>query len=200
MNKKAYSSVIKKVPFKYPVAKKIANLMLNGCDRNEIARKCTEENYIEIDSIARRREITNAVYNRLSSLDQFLLQHFYSDDVATSKFILAYSIIKTDALFFDFIFEVYREALMGSKDYISMDDFDTFFASKKETDLIVAGWGDFTLECLTKGYRNILVESGLGVRDRRNIKAVKMMIHPLVEEHIALIGDGDYLKALLGGE
>lgn len=200
MNKKPYSSVIKKINFKYPIAKKIAKLMLDGLDRNEVYQKCYDENYIEIESEERRREITNNVYNRLLSLDDFLLQQFYSGDVDTSKFILVYAIMKSDTLFFEFMFEVYREALVGNKDYISIDDFDNFFAGKKESDLIVAGWGNFTLECLTKGYRNILVESGLGTRDRRNIKAVKMMIHPLVEEHIALIGDNDFLKAMLGGE
>ena len=81
-----------------------------------------------------------------------------------------------------------------------MDDFDDFFESKKQTDLIVAKWGKFTLECLTKGYRNILVDSGLGRRERKNITVSRVMIHPVVEEHIELIGDKDYLKAMLGGD
>ena len=81
-----------------------------------------------------------------------------------------------------------------------MDDFDDFFESKKQTDLIVARWGKFTLECLTKGYRNILVDSGLGRRERKNIIVSRVMIHPAVEEHIELIGDKDYLKAMLGGD
>ena len=79
-----------------------------------------------------------------------------------------------------------------------MDDFDNFFAEKKQSDLIVAQWGDFTLRCLTKGYRNILVDSGLGARDRRTIRVEQMMIHPSVEEHIAEIGDKQYLQIMLG--
>ena len=71
---------------------------------------------------------------------------------------------------------------------------------KKEIDPIVAKWGNFTLNCLAKGYRNILVDSGLGVRERKLIKVSKIMIHPAVEEHIALIGDKKYLQAILGGE
>ena len=67
-------------------------------------------------------------------------------------------------------------------------------------DLIVAKWGDFTLQCLTKGYRNILVESGLGRRERKTIIVERVMIHPAVEEHIELIGDKNYLKAMLGGD
>lgn len=200
MNRKPYSSIIKKTPFKYPIAKKIAKLMLNGLDRKEVYKECFDNNYIEIDSEERRREITNILYERLCSLDNFLLSEFYNSDVTTSKFILVYAIAKTDSLFFDFLFEVYREALLGERNYLTIDDFDHFFTVKKENDLIVSKWGKFTLECLTKGYRNILVDSGLGARERKTIKVSKMMIHPAVEEHIALIGDKEYLHALLGGD
>ena len=201
MNKKPYSSAIKKTPYKYPVAKKIAKLMLDGLDYDQIYNKCFDENYVEIDSLERRREVTNVVYNRLCALDEYLLNEFYDGDVATSKYILVYAIAKTDTLFFDFLFERYRDALMNpERHYLSIDDFDDFFESKKQVDLTVAKWGDFTLKCLTKGYRNILVESGLGRREKKIIYVERVMIHPAVEEHIYLIGDRDYLKATLGGD
>jgi len=198
MNRKPYSSAIKKTPFKYPIAKKMAKLMLGGKDRNAVFEECYNNNYIEIESEDRRREITNVLYGRLCALDDYLLSELYNGDVATSKFILAYAIAKTDTLFFDFMAEVYREALLGDKHYLSIDDFDNFFAAKKQNDLIVAKWGDFTLKCLTKGYRNILVDSGLGVRERKTIVVERMLIHPAVEEHIAEIGDKEFLQAMLG--
>ena len=198
MNRKPYSSAIKKTPFKYPIAKKIAKLMLDGLDREDIYKECFENNYIEIESPDRRREITNVLYGRLIALDPFLLSQFYNGDVATSKFILAYAIAKTDTLFYDFLMEVYREALLSDKNYLSIDAFDQFFEIKKQTDLIVAKWGEHTLQCMTKGYRNILVDSGLGVRERRNIVVERMMIHPSVEEHIKEIGDNEYLQVMLG--
>lgn len=200
MNRKPYSSAIKKTPFKYPIAKKIAKLMLDGLDRSEVYKKCFNENYIEIESEQRRREITNVIYDRLCVLDSFLLSEFYNGDVATSKFLLVYAIAKTDPLFFDFLFEKYREALMSERNYLSIDDFDNFFEAKKQTDVIVAKWGAFTLQCLTKGYRNILVDSGMGHRERKNIVVNKLMIHPAVEEHLDLIGDHEYVKAILGGD
>lgn len=198
MNKKPYSSAIKKTPFKYPIAKKIAGLMLERLDYDVVFQKCFNENCIEVDSEERRREVTNVIYNRLVSLDEYLLSYFYNGDVSTSKFILVYAIAKTDSLFFDFMFERYREALLNDKHYLSLDDFDDFFAVKAESNLIVAGWGAHTLHCLKKGYRNILVDSGLGTRERRNIAVQRMIIHPEVEEHIATLGDQEYLRALLG--
>lgn len=198
MNKKNYSSAIKKTPFKYPIAKKIARLMLDDLDRKEIYNECFNNNYIEIESLERRREITNVLYERLASLDSFLLSQLYNGDVTTSKFILAYAITKTDTLFYEFMLEEYRDALVGDKNYLSSDDFEMFFEHKKQTNLIVAKWGEHTLRCLMKGYRNILVDSGLGVRERRNIVVKRMMIHPVVEEHIADIQDMNFLQIMLG--
>ncbi len=198
MNKKVYSSSLKKTPYKYLIAKKIAKLMLQKMDRAEVYAECYTNNYIEIDSADRRREITNITYERLLRLDDFLLKQFYEGDVETSKFLLVYAIAKTDRLFFEFMFEVYREALMGDKSYISLDDFDAFFLGKKESDEEVAKWGEYTVSQLAKGYRTVLADSGLGQRDKHNIKALRVMIHPAVEEHIKLIGDGEFLKALLG--
>lgn len=198
MNKKPYSSAIKKTPFKYTISKKIAKLMLDGLDRTEVFNKCFDENYIEVDSVERRREITNVVYERLVGLDKYLLSMFYNGDISTSKFILVYAIAKSDSLFFDFMFEVYRDALLNEKKYISIDDFDNFFQVKSESDPIVSKWGHFTFDQLSKGYRNILVESGLGHRVKRNIVVDRAMIHPDVEDHIKLIRDKEFLQALLG--
>ena len=50
MNKKPYSSAIKKTPYKYPIAKKIAGLMLDGLDYDEVFKKSFNDNYIEIES------------------------------------------------------------------------------------------------------------------------------------------------------
>ncbi len=198
MNKKPYSSAIKKTPYQYVISKKIAKLMLEGLDRSEVYKKCFNENYIEVDSLERRREITNVVYDRLLELDEFLLKQFYEEDVSSSKFILVYAIAKNDSLFFDFMFEVYRDTLLGDKKYISIDDFDIFFESKKQSDPIVSKWGHFTIDQLSKGYRNILKESGLGHRVKKNIYVDKAMIHPSIQEHIELIHDNEYIQALLG--
>lgn len=198
MNRKVFSSAIKKTAFKYLTSKKIALLMLQGMDRNEVYHKCFDENYIEVDSEQRRREITNVVYERLAELDKYLLGQFISGDVDTSKVILVYAIAKADSLFFDFLYEVYREALLTERDYITLEDYEVFFASKKQTDSIVSQWSDKTIEDLSCGYRNILADSGLGIRSKRSIVAKRVFIHPDVEEYIKQIGDMEYLKAILG--
>ena len=198
MSCKVYSTAIKKTPYYYNISKKIGTLMLSKWSREEVFVDAFDKNLIEIDSLQRRKEVINVIYNRLAQLDKFLLAQFLNADVSTSKFILVYAIAKSDALFFEFLFEVYRESLLGEKDYISLDDFDGFFNGKKENDATVLKWKDNTIKQLTTGYKNILINSGLGIKDVKNIQTVRPLIHPNIEEHIDMIGDKEYLKAILG--
>ena len=97
----------------------------------------------------------------------------------------------------EFLLIQYREALFGKR-YISISDFDDFFALEKEKIPVVASWGKTTLTQLAGGYRNILVESGLGKRIKKNIFVDKPIINPTVVKHIESRGGKPFLQAVLG--
>lgn len=198
MNKSKTVSTIKKNPLNYLKSKMVAEMVYKGMDKNQIFNECFNENRIDIKSLERRREITNEIYRRISNLDSYLIKEFLEQDIITSKLILIYAIAKTDDLFFEFLVEVYRNTILGDKQYISMDDFDRFFQAKKETDLVVSKWSTTTIEQLAKGYRKLLIDASLGVRNIKNIYVTKPMIHPSVMKHIEKIGDYKYLQAILG--
>ena len=132
MKRQEYSSTIKAIPYMFYNSKKIANLMIDGKTGKELKKHCLEMNVIGVDSIERNKEVTSKIYDRLNRLDTYLLNQFIVSDVITSKFILLFAIMKQDKLFFEFVFEVYREAILNDKKYISIDDFDNFFKIKKE--------------------------------------------------------------------
>jgi len=192
------TSQLKKVPFFYNKSKMIARWILEGEDMHQIYQKCLTENRIQIKSFERRREITNHLYQRLLKLDHTLIKYFLELDIITAKFILLYAVAKHDTLFTEFLFEVYRNALLSEKKYISMDDFDVFFTTKKETNYYVGKWSNTTIELLSKAYRKMLVDSALGVRKVKNIYVKQLVVHPEVSKYIDQIGDYKYLQAILG--
>ena len=200
MNKSEYSSAIKKTQFCYLASVKIAKQIRKGLVYEDVFAGIFDKNTIGIASEARRREVINVVYSRVKNLDEYLLKAFLDGSVMTSKFILVYAIAKTDKLFTEFLFSLYREALIGEKKYISISDFEDFFDAAKERNKAIAKWSQYTISDLAGGYRNILVESGLGHRVRKNIYADRALIDPAVVEHIREIGDGEYVRALLGEE
>lgn len=198
MNTKEYSSAIKKTPFEYVPSKKIANLIREGKLYEEAYKMCFDDNLLQITSEQRRQEVFNVVYDRMIGLDDYLLNEFIDGSLNTSKFILVYAIAKNDQLFFEFLLDKYREAILGNKEYISISDFDEFFSSAKERNPIVAKWADITLKHLRGGYRNIIIDSGLGHREKKLIYVDKASVNPGVIEHIKKIGDASFLKAVLG--
>jgi len=198
MNKKIYSSAIKKTPFEYLQSKKIAKGIYDGLIYDESYLKFVTNNVLNVVSDQRRQEIFNVCYDRVVSLDQFLLKNFINGSVSTSKFILVYAIAITDALFMEFLLMTYREALIGNKKYISISDFDDFFNLMKEKNRVVAKWGKTTITQLSGGYRNILVESGLGKRIKKNIYPTKTIVDPNVIKYIKENNGEAFLQAVLG--
>ena len=198
MNSIKVTSTIKKIPLNYLRSKKITKAILQGFDKFQVHEHFIKEDKIEIESFERRREIVLEIYRRIISLDTFLQKQLLESDIYTSKFILVYAIAKNDILFREFLSEVYRNTLLSAKRYISMDDFRTFFIRKKESYVTVNKWSITTVELLSKGYRQILTESNLGIRKEKNIYVNRVNIHPIVFNHIKAIGDSSYLQVILG--
>ena len=198
MNKKVYSSAIKKTPFEYLPSKIIAKMIQNGLLYEEAFDRCVNQNELNVVSDERRKEIFNVCYDRLVNLDNTLLKEFIDGSISTSKFILVYAIASKDPLFLEFLLIQYRDTLLGNKKYISISDFDDFFNLMKEKNAVVAKWTDTTLKQLAGGYRNILVESGLGERIKKNIYSRNVIVSPNVIKRIENIGDKAFLQAVLG--
>ena len=198
MNKKVYSSAIKKTPFEYLPSKIIAKMIQNGLLYEEAFDRCVNQNELNVVSDERRKEIFNVCYDRLVNLDNTLLKEFIDGSISTSKFILVYAIASNDPLFLEFLLIQYRDTLLGNKKYISISDFDDFFNLMKEKNAVVAKWTDTTLNQLAGGYRNILVESGLGERIKKNIYSRNVIVSPNVIKRIENIGDKAFLQAVLG--
>lgn len=198
MNKKVYSSAIKKTPFEYLPSKIIAKMIQNGLLYEEAFDRCVSQNELNVVSDERRKEIFNVCYDRLVNLDNTLLKEFIDGSISTSKFILVYAIASNDPLFLEFLLIQYRDTLLGNKKYISISDFDDFFNLMKEKNAVVAKWTDTTLKQLAGGYRNILVESGLGERIKKNIYSRNVIVSPNVIKRIENIGDKAFLQAVLG--
>ena len=101
-----YSAGMTSRPFWYIEAKKTAKYMIDGLNKEEIRKIIIEENIFQAPSEERANQIFNTIYRRLSSLDAIFLERITLSDVATSKILVLFSIMKNDRLLFEFMFEV----------------------------------------------------------------------------------------------
>jgi hypothetical protein len=156
-----YSAGMVSKSFWYLETKKTAKYMLSSFEKSEIRQLILMENIYQTPNECRAIEIFNVVYKRLSSLDEFLLTTVVHTDITTSKVLVLFSIMRTERLFFEFVYEVFREKIILG-DYMLQDrDITSFFEHKKVQSEIVANWTEATIERLKQCYTRVLYEAGL---------------------------------------
>lgn len=156
-----YSAGMVSKPFWYLETKKTAKYLLEGLEKDMIKNLVINDNIYQTPTDYRATQVFNTVYTRLKSLDDVLLTSVVNADVATSKVLVMISIMKTNRLFFEFMYEVFREKLILG-DYILKDrDLNIFFDHKKVQSDIVSSWTEATIQRLKQCHTRVLYEAGL---------------------------------------
>ena len=125
-----YSAKLTAEPFLYNETKIIAQYLLDGISPEELKRKNVEENLIKYKSSKSVVRVNSPIFRRLNVMDSEMLDEFVHTDIETSKYILLYTIMKTDRLVRDFVVEVYKDKLLMRKDYIEKFDIDNWYEEK----------------------------------------------------------------------
>jgi hypothetical protein len=134
----------------------------------------------------------------VKSLEQSFYPLLEQSDVSTQKIIALIAIMKTDSLFFDFIYEVYREKLIIGSDELADSDIRIFFKHKQLQSEKVAKWTDYTLKRLGTCYKTILMEAGLTDRASGNRKILKPILDMTLEQCLKDNGMELMIHALTG--
>ena len=185
-------------PFLYVESKIIAEYMLEGYTAEELKIKNIEENLIKHKTVGSIKRTNSPVFRRLGALDNELLKEFVYADLETSKYILLYSIMKTDRLVRDFIFEVYKDKLYMRRDFIDNYDIETWYEEKRAMSKVLNERSDSTSYKMKQVLMKIVQDSGL-VRKEKNIYKIEKPL--LKEKLIAMLnerGDYEYVKAIGG--
>lgn len=195
-----YSASLVSTSFWFIESKKIAELILEGYSKNEILEMAMEENIFQVETERRIRDITNTVYRRLESFPEEVLEYFVRVDANSAKVFVLISILKNDKLFFEFMYEVFREHIVLGDLTLKNKDFEMFFDNKAYQSDIVSEWVDETLGRLKRGYTNMLSEAGvLDTSDNENV-----ILLPFVDlkfKDILIKNNlGTYLYAITGEE
>ena len=193
-----YTSILKSRPYLYLELKKAIGLIIQGFSIDDIKYKAIEENIFSVNTEARKKEIASTVTNRISVLDDFIMDKIANGSLQTSKQLALYSIIKTDRLFFEFMTEVYKEKILLNDMNLIDKDFNVFFRRKAEQSEKIASWKDYTFYKLVQVYKRILTEAGFIRNNKKEIEILPQIMEEEVMEHLKNIGDVSYLEAMLG--
>jgi len=198
MARKEYSAGAVKRSFWFAEFRKVVNLLNSGKTLDEIKTINLEENIFSAPTQARAIQIFNAVSARVKSIDKSFYQLFERCDLANQKIIVLTAVMQSDSLFFDCIYEVYREKLIIGDNELTDRDFSIFFKNKQLQSEKVAGWTDYTIKRLSTCYKTMLMEAGVIDRAIGNRKILKPILDKSLEDCLLVNGMGITLHALTG--
>ncbi len=196
---KKYSSNIKSMGLLYHETKKTVKLLINGFAPEEVKAKAFQDNIFLLKTEKRRSEVAWKVLERLKVIDDYLLAKIATSNLGESKLLVLLTVIKTDKLFFEFMYEVFMEKLILRDYRITGMEFSSFFQRKSEQSDKVAGWSDRTYNDLATVYKKILTEAGMGKEENGNFKINKAVFNHDTVSDINRSGDQAYLKVMTGG-
>lgn len=195
--KTRYLATMPTIPFALNECRVIAGMMLEGMDRKEIKDVIHQDNLLNSSSESSEKKIFDYTYNRLKDYPDELKSYILSDELSDARMANLVSIMQYDALFREFVFEVYagcRQRFNPITDY----DIMTFFEEKAKNSETVANWKHVTIFKLRRLYTRILFEAGFlktsaGSREITTPYISRNLIDLLVD-----FGYEEYVYATLG--
>ena len=161
MNFLKYSSGLTHDSFWFLESKKIAELILEDYSKEDIIELALKDNLFQVETENRTKRIVSVVYKRLTFFSEEILEYFLRVDVNSAKVFVLISILAQDRLFFEFMYEVFREHIILGNFTLKNRDFDIFFDNKALQSDIVSEWSENNVDRLKRGYRIILNEAGV---------------------------------------
>ena len=192
-----YSAGMVSQVFAFVEAKKLADLLSKGLTKDEAWEKVETENLFQLRNATRLRRTFNYVYTRLESLPEEMMKLLPVLDAENAKVLVLISIMKTDLLFFEFVYEVYRGKIIVGEKTIENRDMNTFFDEKASQSDVVSGWSEAGVQKLKSCYLRNLADAGL--MESTKTRALKpALVNYRLEEMLEKYDMGTYLNAVKG--
>ena len=161
MTNSKYSAGLMSQSFWFLEFKKVVRLRQEGLAYEDIKKKCATENLFGAAKEYRALRMIGYIITRVKAMDDRLVELFCSSDLATQKLINLVTILRTDRLFFEFVYEVYREKVILGTSIMEDTDVNVFFTKKEAQSDLIAGWKDSTKKHLRSCYLYFMTDANL---------------------------------------
>lgn len=179
--------------------KKTVQMIYDGKTKDEIRHACVEENLFGAPNPYRAGRMFGYLVNRAATMDSDLLSLFMNSDMNTQKIINLICILKTDRLFSEFVYEVYREKNYLGIESISLGDISTFFHNKASQNERIGTWNESTFKRLRTCYTRALCEAGLVITEnKKDFRITPPLLDLSLEQYLTRANQTAILKAITG--
>lgn len=175
--------------------------LLKDKSLDEVKNLVISDNLYQQKSEDRLNREFSVISKRIMSLPESLRYMISDADIMTSKLIVLISIMATDRLFFELMYEVFREKIRMEEETLKDSDLNVFFRSKQEQSDVCAKWTDSAIKKLKQTFQKYMLEAQL-LKTSEASKSEKVVIKPYIEQELRqeLIANNmeKYLYALTG--
>lgn len=196
--KEKYSAGLVSQSFWFVEMKKVIKLKSEGKSDEEIKTLCIDDNLFGAINTKRARRMYGYILNRVNRLDEQMIQLFEISDLSTQKIINLISILEGDRLFFEFIFEVYREKVILGSDELNEFDLNVFFKNKEVQSEDINKWIDKTKKRLGSAYFNFMRDANLITLVDKKKTITPPVLDIELEKYLEINGKKSLVKAIRG--
>ena len=193
-----YSAGLVSQSFWFVEFKRIVKLLEAGKNEEQIKALCLEENLFGAAKEYRAKRIYGYIWNRIKQVDEQMIKLFNESDLSTQKIINLICVLKTDRLFFEFVYEVYREKAILGFEKIEDSDINIFFNGKEVQNEDIAGWTDGTKKRLRNIYTNYMIDANLLTVENKEKMITLPILDIALERYLEANGEQAIVKALTG--
>jgi len=193
-----YSSGLVSESFWFIEFRKIIKLKYDGKIWDEIKDLCLVDNLLGISKDYRAKRNYGYLKNRIDTLDDGLIELFIHADLNTQKIINLIAVAKKNRLFYEFLYEVYREKVQLGAPVLIDSDISIFYKNKQSQDDDMSTWTDVTLRRLRSTYMNFLTDAGLLTVSGKEKRITPPILDITLENYLKDNGDNQMIKAITG--
>lgn len=193
-----YSAKLTAEPFLYNETKTLATYLLKGESEEILKRRNIEENLIKYKSAKSIARVNSPMFRRLNVMDKNMMEEFVNSSVDNSKYILLYTIMKTDRLVREFVLDVYKYKLIMRKEYIEKFDIDNWYEEKCSLSATLKEKSEQTSAKLKQVIMKIMQDSGLVIKEKNRFKIIRPLLKETYINMLDRKGDLEYAKAIGG--
>lgn len=198
INSLQYSAGAVSKGFWFQEFKKYNYLLDKGLKDAEIKKMQEEENILLAPSDDYGKKMINEVSKRTNALPKEIYTMFTNLPVSDQKILNILGIMMTDRLFFEYMYEVYREKIITGNLEFNDSDTRVFLKNKSEQSEKVANFKSYTKKRLAGAYKTYLKEANLVVEDKNLLIIKKPILDINLEKEMRSKNLYPYLRVFLG--
>jgi hypothetical protein len=178
--------------------RKTAQLIVEGLDKDQIKEIALKENIYQVRAEDRSRRIFRETIKRLETLPENMIKQVATGDIDTAKLLVLIGIMRIDLLFFEFVYEVHRQAILIGENMITDRAVNTFFDQKIAQSEVVARWSESAIKKLKQCYTKVLFDAGVLTSSTGERKIIIPVVDDRLRKALEDSGLTPYLKTLIG--